>query len=185
MGIISPGFEFLAIPQLLNWSNEIEGLKSEQVWLCVFTNLYKLSNHFKLIQHQYKMFMMIATSRYMRHKMKIENSYECIHCHAGTVETLKHIYLDCPHSQNFYAIVENVIKNKIDRHHVKTKLNQFSCHHENIAISYMYLTANWYVGRKFQYGKQLYWDEFYKYLKMWQVGEKTALNMVLRDVIAA
>ena len=49
----------------------------------------------------------------------------------------------------------------------------------------MYLTANWYVGRKFQYGKQLYWDEFYKYLKMWQVGEKTALNLVLRDVIAA
>jgi hypothetical protein len=41
------------------------------------------------------------------------------------------------------------------------------------------------VGRKFQYGKQLHWDEFYKYLKMWQNGEKNALNLVLRDVIAA
>jgi hypothetical protein len=62
MGIVSPELEFLAIAQLLNWSNEIERIKSEQVWTCVFTNLlYKLSNHFKLIQHQYKMFMMIAT----------------------------------------------------------------------------------------------------------------------------
>ena len=43
---------------------------------------------------------MIATSKYMRYKMKIDTSYECSHCLAGTIETLKHLYLECPKTQN-------------------------------------------------------------------------------------
>ena len=124
---------------------------------------------------------MIATSKYMRYKMKIENSYECTNCTAGTIETLKHIYLDCPQTQMFYKSVENFIKDKIDRDYVGDKVYQFTCCHQNIAISYIYLTANWYVGRKLQYGKRLYWDEFYKNLKMLQIGEKTAVKTVLGE----
>ena len=62
------------------------------------------------------------------------------------------------------------------------KLYQFTCHHENIAINYLYLTANWYAGRKVQYGKQLYWDKFQKNLESVLVGEKTAVTSVLENM---
>ena len=119
----------------------------------------------------------------MRYKMKIEASYECSHCLANTTETLQHIYLDCPKTQHFYETVKRFINNKIDEDFNGDKLYQFTCCHENVAISYLYLTANWYVGQKMQYGKQLYWDEFKKYLKILQVGEKTAISSVLGNLL--
>ena len=54
---------------------------------------FKFCLHFKLIQHQYKILTMIATSKYIRYKMKIETSHECSHCLANNIETLKHMYL--------------------------------------------------------------------------------------------
>ena len=46
-------------------------------WHAVFYNLYCTTNNYKLIQHQYKIMMKIATSKYLRYKMKIENNYNC------------------------------------------------------------------------------------------------------------
>ena len=182
--IVSPEIKYLSIPQFTKWANIIEQLKDEATWAHIFENLYKLSNHFKLIQHQYKIFTMIATSRYMRYKMKIENSYECPHCLSGTIENLQHIYLDCPITHNFYEGIEHFIKEKIDREFISSKFYQLSVSHQNAAINYIYLVANWYVGRKFQYGKKLYWDEYYKYLKIMQIGEKAAVTVVFREILS-
>ena len=95
MLVVRPGLEIRSIPQFSQWSNDIEGLKNEEMWAQTLKNLYKISNHYKLIQHQYKILTMIATSKYMRYKMKIETSHECSHCLANTIETLKHIYMEC------------------------------------------------------------------------------------------
>ena len=184
MLVVRPAMEILSIPQFSQWSNDIEGLKNEEMWAQTLKNLYKISNHYKLIQHQYKILTMIATSKYMRYKMKIETSHECSHCLANTIETLKHIYMDCPRSQNFYNMVVNFIKINLDNSFIGGKLYQVTCCHENIAISYLYLTANWYVGRKLQYGKRLYWDEFMKNLKSLLVGEKTAVTSMLENLLS-
>ena len=97
MLVVRPGMEILSIPQFNQWSNDTEGLNNEEMWAQTLKNLYKISNHYKLIQHQYKILTMIATSKYiMLYKMKIEKSHECSHCLANTIETLKHIHMECP-----------------------------------------------------------------------------------------
>ena len=80
-------------------------------------------------------------------------------------------------------MVVNFIKNNLDYNFNGGELYQITCCHENIAISYLYLTANWYVGRKLQYGKRLYWDEFQKNLKSLLVGEKSAVTSVLENLL--
>ena len=87
MVVLRPEMEFFSIPQFNNWTKDIEGLNDERTRTLTLTDLYKLSNHLKLIQHQYEIFTMIATSEYMCNKLKIETSYECSHCLEGTPET--------------------------------------------------------------------------------------------------
>ena len=102
---------------------------------------FKFGVHFKLIQHQCKILTMIATSKYIRYKMKIETSHEGSHCLANNIETLKHIYMECPRTQKFYKMVVNFIMINLDNDFNGGKLYQFTCCHENIAISYLYLIA--------------------------------------------
>ena len=179
---VSPNFEILSTPQFKKWSNQIEGL-CEQTWTVILEKLYKLTNHYKLIQHQYQIFTMIATSKYMRYKMKIDNSFTCSHCTAGKIEDLSHIYLECASTANFYILVEQFIKTKIDRHFVSTKLIQFTSYHRSKIISYIYLVANWYISRKRQYNKSLHLDEFCKHLKILQVGERAEIKTGLDTII--
>ena len=81
-------------------------------------------------------------------------------------------------------MVVNFMKINLDNDFNGGHLYQVTCCHEHIAISYfnLYLTANWQVGRKLQYGKRLYWDEFQKNLKSLLVGEKTAVTSVLENM---
>ena len=60
--VVRPGMEILSMPQFSQWSNDIEGLSNEEMWAQTFKKLYKISNHYKLIQHQYKILTMTATS---------------------------------------------------------------------------------------------------------------------------
>ena len=53
---VKPDMNILSIPQFVKWSSDIEELNNEQTWNLTLTNLIKLSNHYKLIQHQYKIF---------------------------------------------------------------------------------------------------------------------------------
>ena len=67
MIVLRPEMVFFSIPQFINWTKDIEGLNDEHIrtLTVTLTDLYKLSNHHKLIQHQYEIFTMIATSEYM------------------------------------------------------------------------------------------------------------------------
>ena len=172
----------LSCPQFEKWSNELEGLSNEK-WTEIFVKLYKQSNHMKLIQHQYKIYTQIATSKYLRFKMKISSSPTCSNCHGGKVETLEHIYLNCEENNKFFNKVSEFIKDDIEpNYRSDLKLNRFSCSHENSSVNYVNLVANWYVGRKTQYQKKLYWDEFLKYVRCLLVGEKTVVVSRMRQI---
>ena len=55
--------------------------------------------------------------------------------------------------------------------------------HENAAVNFMNLLANWYVGRKTQKHEGLFWDEFVKPLKVLLGGDMTAVvNILLNNL---
>ena len=73
--------------------------------------------------------------------MKIEASHECSHCLASPIEPLlKHIFMECPRTQNFYKMVVNFIKINLNNDFNGGKLYQFTCCHENIAQ--LFITFN-------------------------------------------
>ena len=68
-------------------------------WVAVFNNTFiSITNNYQLIQFQYKLLMRISTSRYMRFKMSIvRDNPICCSCKLH-LETLTHIFLNCPHT---------------------------------------------------------------------------------------
>ena len=111
----------------------------------------------------------------MRFKMRIENDHQCLKCPPGTIETLKHIYLECPANQAFMQKLSEFIVGHLEEDLPNSNINQFALNHENVAVNFLYLAANWYVGRKTQKRKDLFWDEFLKHIKILLEGEKTAI----------
>ena len=141
------------------------------MWKNIFINLHKASNNYKLIQHHYKILYRIATSRYLRHRFKIETSPNCQHC--GMLETLEHIYLYCPTSIHFTSKVHNFIRSELEQDFEDEDGGiRFSCSHRNSAVNFILLVCNWYLGRQFQKGKDLYWEAFIRYAKQFLIGEK-------------
>ena len=145
-------------------------------WNDILFNLYNTTNNYKLIQHQYKVFMKIATSKHLRHKMKIEHS-PCCHICIGVCESLSHIYLECPKTLAFLEQIEELIRARIDNSYSDhTKFFHFTCNHPNKAINFINLVCNWYIGRQFQSNKPFYLDAFDKFLKLFLVGEKLSIK---------
>ncbi len=173
-------------PQLQQWSlicAELNG-NIELNWKQIFDNLYTITNNYKLIQHQYKIFTRIATSNYIRHKMKISNTYTCSKCFPLVVpETLEHIYLKCPQTITFHKKLAEFITSNIDPNYNTTKLIHITCLHPNKAVNFLNLVGNWYIGRKFQKNKQIYWDEYISQIKWFLIGEKSQTRDVLNDVL--
>ena len=183
MMIMKPLNSFLALPQLKKWSDSLTGL-TEELLGSTFDNLYHTTNHMKLIQHQYKILTMIATSKLMRYKMKISPSFHCVKCPPGSVETLEHIYINCPRCKNFFEKVENLIRNFIDPSYPSdSKQIRLTCSHNNKAINFLNLATNWYVGRKVQYDKDLHWDEFLKFINIFMEGERVAVTTTLKPIL--
>jgi len=145
-------------------------------WNEIFYNLYHTTNNYKLIQHQYKVFMKIATSKHLRHKMKIEHSPYCHIC-KDVCESISHIYLECPKTLAFLEQIEELIRVKIDDSYSDCdKLFHFTCNHSNKTINFINLVGNWYIGRQFQSNKPFYLDAFEKFLKQFLVGEKLSIK---------
>ena len=123
--------------------------------------------------------MKIATSKYLRYKMKIENSYNCDIC-VNTCETLEHIYIHCPKTLAFLEQIEELIRARIDEtYNDHLKLFHFTCNHSNKAVNFVNLVANWYIGRQFQNHKPLYGDAFDKFTSQFLLGEKKSIRDVL------
>ena len=63
------------------------------------------------------------------------------------------------------------------------KFHQFTASHQGPAINFLIIASNWYVGRKEQQEKQLHWDEFLRYIKIFMNWEKFALASVLKQIL--
>ena len=175
--------------QLKDWSDKCRVQSSgnsntEIDWCCIFKNLYKITNHFKLVQHQYKIFMKIATCKYSRHKMKLADNCYCCFCGPQTLETLDHIYLECPVTTAFLEKLSHFIANNIEQGYTDDHMIlHLTCYHTNTTVNFLNLLANWYIGRKFQRGKSLFWDEFVKYIGQFLIGEKRQTKQALVNVV--
>ena len=58
--------------------------------------------------------------------------------------------LECPANQAFFQKVTEFIVGHIDEESSNSNINQIALNHENAAVNFMLLLANWYVGRKTQ-----------------------------------
>ena len=160
--------------QMTTWNQYFPDVV-HNAWKSVFLHLIKASNNFILIQHHYKILYRIATSRYLRFKMKIDNNPHCQKC--GELETLEHIYIYCPYSLQFIEkihtfIISNLDSNFTDHEHVI----RFGCSNANGAVNFLHLTCNWYIGRQYQKGKDLHWESYVRFSKQFLIGEKQSIT---------
>ena len=154
-------------------------------WTQTLTNLFNgITNNYKLIQFQYKLLMRISTCKYMRFKMRIaKDNDQCSLCQGG-LETLEHIFIQCPHTNIFKNILNTFIKNKIDREYRDNRNYHFMiCNHANPLVNYINLTAKWYISRNFQQSKPLIYDEFVRYTKFALNGDKSNICIVLKQAL--
>ncbi len=171
-------------PQLQDWTEICSGINInvELNWQHIFENLYKTANNYKLIQHQYKIYTKISTSKYLRHKMKISNTYTCSNCIPLVPETLEHIYIKCRNTVDFRKKLADFITRTLDPQYRLIDLTHITCLHPIKAVNFLNLVGNWYIGRKFQKDKQLYWDEYIRHMKKYLVGERAEIADRLRDM---
>ena len=159
---------------LINWSTDLD--INTINWSSVFTNMYKgFTNSYKIIQFQYKLLMRISTCRYMRFKMKIDNSPHCFHC-SEELETLPHIFLKCPKTINFVEKVKNCIVDYIQVDYSDPfKLYYITCSHENQSINFLWAIAKYFISRSFQLHKDINWIAFKNFVLSRLVGEKESI----------
>ena len=109
---------------------------------------------------------------------------------SGGLETLEHIFIQCPHTNIFKNILNTFIKNKIDREYRDNRNYHFNfdnmsrynyCNHANPMVNYINLTAKWYISRNFQQYKPLIWDEFVRYTKFALNGDEIYICIVLKQ----
>ena len=120
----------------------------------------------------------------MRFKMRIaKDNDQCSLCQGG-LETLEHIFIQCPQTNIFKNILNTFIKNKIDREYRDNRNYHFMiCNHANPLVNYINLTAKWYISRNFQQSKPLIWDEFVRYTKFALNGDKSNICIVLKQAL--
>ena len=152
--------KFEEITPLPKWN---ENLSSDIPWLDTFECLYQTTSTNKLLEFHYKLTHRIATSRYMRKKMKIESTDLCHMCEVN-VETLEHQQLYCIHTQNFRKLLETQIVTKIPGSSSR-EVDYITCISKNKAISYLRLVVNYYINMKFHKQKKLWWEEYTSWVK--------------------
>ena len=142
--------DFIDILPLNNWARDL-GLNLID-WNRVFHKMYRsFTKNFKLLQFQYKLLMRISTCRHMRFKMKIDkNSPNCIYC-PSSVETLVHIFLECPKTVTLVDYLKQcIIENLVNDYSDPKKLYYITCSHDNTSINYIWAAFKIYISRSFQ-----------------------------------
>ena len=115
--------------------------------------------------------------------MKISNTYTCSNCIPLVPETLEHIYIKCPKTGVFHEKLAEYITRTLDPQYRLADLYHITCMHPSKAVNFLNLVGNWYIGRKFQKDKQLYWDEYIRHVRKYLVGEKVVITDKLKDRI--
>ena len=149
----------------------------------MLTKLYSgFSNNFRLIQFQYKLLMRISTCRYSRYKMKIDKvSGYCYHC-KDELETLPHIYLICPIAKLFVARVTRlIIENLDDQFEDPTNIVYLTCCHSNPIINLVLAMTKYYLSRRYQYHKDISWQDFRNFVMGMLGGEKLETKRTIEE----
>ena len=102
-----------SVTPLKEWCKDLD---TENIdYVAVFNNSFiSITNNYKLIQFQYKLLIRISASRYIRLKMSIvRDNPICCNCKLH-LESLTHIFLNCPHTKSFISLLRSFILLKID-----------------------------------------------------------------------
>ena len=113
----------------------------------------------------------------------VTDSANCSLCN-NALETISHIYLQCPHTLEFIDILNDTIRLKID--HSYRDLNRkhyVICNHDNQSINYLNIVAKWYLSKQFQAGNNPCWRGFIKLLNLALTGDKPDRKSALEPVI--
>ena len=107
----------------------------------------------------------------------------CSLCELG-LETLSHIFMECPNTAVFVTRINNFIKDKIDPEYKDPNRYFFiTCCYSNNTIDYLNLCAKWYISRSFQCKQKLVWEKFLSQVRYCLVGEKRELRESLESLL--
>lgn len=103
---------------LIKW--DIEFPEEELNWKHILTTPIHSTIDTKLREYQYKYIMNLVPNNDYLHKCKITNSRLCDFCSMAP-ETQKHLFWECPITQNFWSNLQNFINTK----HIQTNIMQY------------------------------------------------------------
>jgi hypothetical protein len=120
----------------------------------------------------------------MRYKMKIEkDSPNCSLCNHN-LETISHIFIDCPATSSFLQGVNLFIRSNIDANYDDPYRHYLIClNHRDKSVNFINSVCCWFIGRSFQNKEPLFWERYLKHLKLFLLGEKPDIIRCLKDVI--
>ena len=170
------------LPRLKFWKRILGRYSID--WATILGNNYRnISNNFKLIQFQYKLLMKLSTCKLTRHKMGIEPTNGlCRHC--TQLESLQHIFMNCVHSTRFIKLLNRYITSHFDSTYSDHLRYYFiTCDHSNTSINFLNLVAKWYISREFQNSRDLRWDSYLNYIKIFLTGEKDIIRNMVEPIL--
>ena len=163
---------------IIAWSNTLNKTRGLVEWGNICYNIFNITNNRKLTQFQYKFIMRISTSKYMRHKMKIETNSTCSQCNnSGVPETLDHIFIQCPRSKTFFEKLKSFIVSNFESSYIDNdNFHLITCNHDNFIVNYFNAVGKWYISRCYQMSTQISWAAFVGMVRKIQLGEKTNIR---------
>ena len=175
-------FGFDHFLSLRSWERDL-GVDSIR-WDKVFRALYSgYTRNLKIIQFQYKLIMRISTCRYMRHKMKIDtDSPNCIHC-SSDLETLSHIFIDCPRTKSLIPMLKNLLKSVVYDYRDPDNVYYITCCHENQVVNYTWAAFKLYISRSFQTRNEPSWTGFKNHTRMLLIGEHESTALLMQQTL--
>ena len=156
-------------------------------WGNILFKTFNMSKNLKLVQFQYKFLMRITTCRYIRHKMKIDADNNCRLCSDKytndsdkVLETLNHLFLECPTSSTFFSKITSFIVDNFDPGYQDNR-NYFlvTCDTPNEVVNYIVLISKYYISRSYQMNTPISWNSFLRTLRKMLLGERATI----RDVV--
>ena len=154
-------------------------------WNTILENTFTSCNNLKLIQFQYKLLMRISTCKYKRFKMKLSPNDKCTKCNNNEIETLKHLFLECPASLSFMEAINRLISERVEPGYSDKDMRYFiTCGHSNKIVNYINMVSKWYISRSFQSDTPILWSGFLRLTKKILLGEKKEINDKVLEILA-
>ena len=108
--------------------------------------------------------------------MKIDTeSPNCIYC-TSELETLPHIFIDCPKTNSLVSLLESCLKNSVVKDYRDPyELYYITCCHENQVVNYVWAALKLYISRSFQTKNEPSWNGFKNHTRSLLIGESETI----------